>query len=101
MGTNPFDRVHLGYEGLFGPHTMFYHLRPEAPTRVELGNVAAERLVESVQVPVLEAGWDVGVEWGTMGVVVLGFMWVVGKLMGTTTFLGGKNDGRGKRRKRD
>lgn len=101
MGTNPFDRVHLGYEGLFGPRTMFYHLRPEHSPRVGSGNSPAEGLVESVQVPVLEAGWDVGVEWGTLVVVVVGFMWVVGKLVGTTTHSGGKNYGRGRRRKND
>lgn len=99
MSTNPFDRVHLGYEDLFGPRTMFYHLRPEP--RVASGNNAAEALVESVQVPVLEAGWDVGVEWGTVGVMLLGFMWVVVKLVGTITVLGWRNEGRGRRRKRD
>lgn len=100
MSTNPFDRVHLGYEGLFGPRTMFYHLRPETPW-IRSSSNAVEGLVESVQVPVLEAEWDIGVQWGTVVVVVLGFMWVVGKLVGTTTFLGGKYEGRGRRRKRD
>lgn len=99
MGTNPFDRVHLGYEGLFGPRTMFYHLRPEHSPRVGSGNSAAEGLVENVQVPALKAGWNVAVEWGTLLVVVVGFMWVVGKLVGTTSQLGGKNEGRGRRRK--
>lgn len=101
MGTSPFDRVHLGYEGLFGPRTMFYHLRPEHSPRVGSGNSAAEGLVENVQVPALEAGWDVGVEWGTVVVVLVGFIWVVGKLVGTTTHLEGKNEGRGRRRKND
>lgn len=101
MGTNPFDRVHLGYEGLFGPRTMFYHLRPEPRPQVGSYNSAVESLVESVQVPVLEAGWEAGVEWGTLGVALLGFMWVVGKLVGTATFWRGENEGRGTRRKRD
>ncbi|KAI9713399.1 MAG: protease B nonderepressible form, partial [Chrysothrix sp. TS-e1954] len=28
FATDPFDRAHLGYEGLFGERTVFYHLRP-------------------------------------------------------------------------
>ncbi|MCJ1466049.1 protease B nonderepressible form [Pseudocyphellaria aurata] len=101
MGTNPFDRVHLGYESLFGPRTMFYHLRPEPLPWVESSNSAAEGLVLSVQVPVLEAGWKAGVEWGTVGVVLLGFMWVVGKVMGTRKFLRGGDEGRSTQSKRD
>ncbi|KFX97403.1 hypothetical protein V490_02806 [Pseudogymnoascus sp. VKM F-3557] len=29
LTVNPFDRVNLGYEGLFGEQTLFYHLKPE------------------------------------------------------------------------
>ncbi|KAK5680993.1 protease B nonderepressible form [Elasticomyces elasticus] len=28
MSTNPFDRVDIGYDGLFGPKTMFFHIPP-------------------------------------------------------------------------
>lgn len=101
MGTNPFDRVHLGYEGLFGPRTMFYHLQPEPLPWVGSSGSAAEGLVPSVQVPVLEAGWKAGVEWGTVGVVLLGFMWVVGKVVGTTKFLGRRGEERVRQSKRD
>lgn len=51
MAASPFDRVNLGYEGLFGPKTMFYHVPPAA------ANVSSEvgaRLVEEIRVPVLD-----------------------------------------------
>lgn len=82
--VNPFDRVNLGFDGLFGPRTMFYHLRP-AEGRGMLG----------LEVPVLEpqkAGW---VPLVTGLVVLGGFVWVVGKLLG---FGGGKGvEGREKK----
>jgi hypothetical protein len=30
LEASPFDRVNLGYDGLFGPRTLFYHLRPSS-----------------------------------------------------------------------
>ncbi|UJO19522.1 uncharacterized protein CLAFUR5_06657 [Fulvia fulva] len=76
MGTNPFDRVNLGYDGLFGPKTMFYHLNPAPQTEKQF-------LVEKVMVPVLDpesasAQW---VPMGTMAVVVVGFAWIVWALL--------------------
>lgn len=71
--VNPFDRVNLGYDGLFGPRTMFYHLD------VAGGN---KSLVETLDVPVLDTE-AVGARWiesGTVLVVLLGFAWVVWKL---------------------
>ncbi len=68
---NPFDRVNLGYDGLFGPKTMFYHLSPEA-----------ERLISKVSVPVLDAEKTDYMEAGTAGVVLLGFVWVLWCLLG-------------------
>ncbi|KAF1839008.1 PIG-X-domain-containing protein [Decorospora gaudefroyi] len=68
--SNPFDRTHLGYEGLFGPKTRFMHVEPSNGTH----------MVEWIDVPVLDtrrAGW---VEGGTVGVVVLAFLglcWVL------------------------
>lgn len=62
---NPFDRVNLGYDGLFGPKTMFYHLPPEGDT-----------LINTVTVPVLDLDKSKYVELGTAGVVLLGFLWV-------------------------
>ena len=67
MSTNPFDRANLGYDGLFGPRTMFYHVRPAADTG---------SLVESIAVPVLHPRYAAWIEQGTVGTIVLGFLWV-------------------------
>lgn len=76
MNTNPFDRINLGYEGLFGPRTSFYHLQPSSHGR---------QLTEALNAPVLEAkgaGW---VESGTVTVVCWGFLWICGILVGVMT----------------
>jgi hypothetical protein len=74
--VNPFDRVNLGYDGLFGTRTMFYHLDPV----VKDGG----KLVSTLKVPVLntEAIGSRWVESGTVVVVLLGWMWVVWKMLG-------------------
>ncbi|KAI9762345.1 MAG: hypothetical protein M4579_000495 [Chaenotheca gracillima] len=71
MATNPFDRVKLGYDGLFGPKTMFYHLNP-SPTNGSL--------IQTLQVPVLNRNQATWVESGTIVTVLVGFLWVVFKL---------------------
>lgn len=74
LNDNPFDRVNLGYEALFDPATTFYHFLPQP--REEGG-----RLMEHVQVPVMdlqESGW---VESGTVGVIILGALWVMWKIL--------------------
>ena len=83
--VNPFDRVNLGYEGLFGARTMFYHLDP-AP-------LEGERLVETLKVPVLglDAPGAAWVESGTVLVVLLGWVWVVRKML--VGFRGGRGTG--------
>lgn len=72
--VNPFDRVNLGYDSLFGPKTMFYHASPKAG--------ANERLMNIVTVPVLDLEKSSWVEMGTAGMVLLGFLWVVWCLFG-------------------
>jgi hypothetical protein len=74
MSVNPFDRVNLGYDGLFGPRTIFYHLQPALP--------AGSELVEHVEVPVLD--WE-HVDWienGTVAAVLIAVVWLMGKLWG-------------------
>jgi hypothetical protein len=66
---NPFDKVNIGYEGLFGPKTMFYHLSPE-------GDI----LINTISVPVLDLDQSKYVELGTAAVVLLGFSWVLWSL---------------------
>lgn len=82
MGVNPFDRVNVGYDGLFGPKTMFFQLHPDTQN-------TSSRLVEDIPVPVLQTAED-DVAWygktvyqlelGTVVVIVLGFVWVLWKL---------------------
>lgn len=72
--ASPFERVNLGYDGLFGPRTVFWHVDPQP-------GKAGGRLMSSVRVPVLDtdkAGW---VSVGTAVVVLLGFGWIVWKLL--------------------
>lgn len=75
--VNPFDRVNLGYDGIFGPRTMFYHLRPMPPVENE------RKLIETIKVPVLDTtrvGGDGIVEQVTLVTILLGFGWIVLKL---------------------
>lgn len=68
--VNPFDRVNLGYDGLFGSRTMFYHLEPRVAQE--------QKLVETLHVPVLDTdSMSFGTaELLTMALVVGGFLWV-------------------------
>lgn len=76
MSVNPFDRINLGYDGLFGPKTMFYHVPPALPE-------GQHALVERLQVPVLEpeGPWTNWVQAGTLVAVMLGFGWVLRTLL--------------------
>ncbi|KAI6360225.1 hypothetical protein MCOR31_009183 [Pyricularia oryzae] len=78
LATNPFDRTRLGYDGLFDVNTVFWHLEPRPPPLP----VGTTRLVLGVDVPVLDierSGW---IGAGTAAVILLGFGWVVWKLLG-------------------
>ncbi len=121
MGVNPFDRVSLGWDGLFGDRTMFYSLTPgplslgwrgmglglrlENSSGLGFGNGmsghtggggggGAGILMETITVPVLDLDKARFVETGTVGVIVLGFLWVCWKLL--RPLAGG---GRAKRKK--
>lgn len=88
---NPFDKVNLGYDGLFGPRTLFYHLSPSLPLGGELGReggvggkggVGNGRLVNILTVPVLDLDRSGYVESATAVGVLVGFMWVCWCLLG-------------------
>ncbi|KAL2036992.1 hypothetical protein N7G274_010277 [Stereocaulon virgatum] len=92
MNTNPFDRVNLGYDGLFGPRTMYYHLQPTN---------AGQQLVEDLKVPVLDMN-EAKVKWveaGTVVVVLLGFLWVCWTLGRVVAKDFGWEKGTGRRKK--
>ncbi|KAF6844581.1 protein pbn1 [Colletotrichum musicola] len=72
--SSPFERVNLGYDALFGPRTVFWHVEPRP-----IGS--GGRLTSSVRVPVLEAGEAWWVRVGTGVAVLLGFSWVLWRLV--------------------
>lgn len=76
FSVNPFDRVHLGYDGLFGPRTMFYHLVP-SPASTDMST-----MMETLNVPVLDLGSTSksSVEITTVITILIGFLWVTWKL---------------------
>ncbi|CAM1502900.1 Fc.00g076760.m01.CDS01 [Cosmosporella sp. VM-42] len=72
VSTSPFDRANLGFDGLFEPGTIFWHVIPKP----EAGN----RLMNPVTVPVLKEGGAAWIGLGTTVAVALGFAWVLWKL---------------------
>ncbi|KAJ0104338.1 hypothetical protein J7T55_011122 [Diaporthe amygdali] len=72
--ASPFERVNLGYDGLFGPRTVFWHVDP-APGE------AGGSLFSEVRVPVLDVDRSGWVSAGTAAVVLLGFGWIAWKLL--------------------
>lgn len=90
--VNPFDRTQLGFEGLFGPRTMFYHLQP-SPQDSQAG-----KLVETISLPVLntQAISQSSIETLTVATIVLGFVYVLCKLwpglLAQFRGLGGRTD---------
>ncbi|KAH9872804.1 hypothetical protein J1614_005198 [Plenodomus biglobosus] len=83
MSANPFDRVHLGYEALFGPKTRFMHVRPALGVDAASGE-GQGALVEWIEVPVLDTRATWWVEGGTVGVVVVAFLGLCWVLFGRT-----------------
>lgn len=82
---NPFEKGNLGYDGLFDEGTVFWHVEPRP-----VGGGSS--LVNAVRVPVLDldkAGW---VNAGTAAAVLVGFAWVVWKLVGVYRAAGGVGD---------
>ncbi|KAF3094315.1 protease B nonderepressible form [Orbilia oligospora] len=73
MSTNPFDRRMLGYDEYFPDETYFYHLTPK------LINSTLSR--SSLEVPILNSVDSQLIEWGTMGVIVVGLLWVFGTIL--------------------
>jgi hypothetical protein len=76
--ASPFERVNLGYDGLFGPRTVFWHVDPVPTPGAAAG---AGKLLSEVRVPVLDVDRSAWVSAGTAAVVLLGFGWVAWKLL--------------------
>ncbi|OTA81917.1 hypothetical protein M434DRAFT_401192 [Hypoxylon sp. CO27-5] len=98
FSNNPFDRVNLGYDGLFGPRTMFWHIDAK-PSE-------GENLYHEIQVPVLDLGLSNRISSGTATIVTMGLAFVVWKLVSVCLGMGNSNgssspkSGPGRRRKR-
>lgn len=73
FSSSPFDRLKLGYDSLFGPRTLFWHLEP-TPTP------GSSHLMLGGQVPVLDLERSGSVAAVTAAVVLAGFAWVAWKL---------------------
>lgn len=73
LGNNPFDRSSLGYDALFDPQTVFWHVEPRPAT--------GDRIMSPIRVPVLGSGDASWVRSGTAAAILLGFGWVVGTLL--------------------
>lgn len=71
--NSPFDRVNLGYDGLFGPRTLFFH--------VDAKPSEGENLYHDIQVPVLDLGLSNRISSGTATIVMMGFVFVIWKLV--------------------
>ncbi|KKA26761.1 hypothetical protein TD95_001702, partial [Thielaviopsis punctulata] len=70
FSTNPFDRTNLGYDSMFDPRTVFWHMSPEpAPGTLVL--------TSKITVPVLKMESSKWVELGTALAVGAGFLWVL------------------------
>ena len=81
--NNPFEKVNLGYDGLFGPRTVFWHVEPRPETGSSLTN--------TIKVPVLDTDKAEWVSGGTGLAVLLGFAWIVWKLIGVLSKSGYQN----------
>lgn len=84
--------MNLGYDGLFGPRTLFYHLNPTA-----VGSDG--RLVSKIDVPVLDLDKSWYIEVGTAVGVLVGFGWVCWCLWGVWARSGWKSHAEGKAEK--
>jgi hypothetical protein len=93
---NPFERVKLGYDGLFEDGTVFWHVEPRP-----VGG--AKSLVNVVKVPVLDLDKARWVNAGTAAAVLVGFAWVVWKLVGVYvkgSYAGKEEAEKGRQKKR-
>ncbi|KAI1281291.1 PIG-X [Xylaria sp. FL0933] len=71
--NSPFDRANLGYDGLFGPRTLFWHVNPKSEGNSDLNH--------QIRVPVLDLNKSEWVSAVTTAVVLLGFAYIVFKLV--------------------
>jgi len=66
FASSPFDRINLGFDGLFGPRTLFY----------QIPQVKGSEAYTNLDVPILDANQSKWVETGTVVFIVFGTLWV-------------------------
>lgn len=100
---NPFDRLHLGYNDLFPVGTVFYHI-PPTPSNATTSTSSSSVMLD-LQVPVLNLSPQqhslfsaAGIEFGTVGAILVGVGWVLWCLFRPVGGAGGIGDGDGKKR---
>ncbi|OAA65742.1 protein pbn1 [Niveomyces insectorum RCEF 264] len=86
FATNPFDRTNLGYDGLFDEETEFWHVRPDpslgaSPSPSSDHAASTDHLINFIRVPVLDSAKSQWVNAGTSVTILLGFSWVLWKLL--------------------
>ncbi|KAI5282919.1 protease B nonderepressible form [Ascosphaera aggregata] len=97
---SPFERQHLGYDLLFHPNTLFYHLHPSRVIAEDIdddtagagisdveGHASTTTLIERIRVPVLSIDDNSGylqqarsIELATVVTILAGLIWVLHKL---------------------
>lgn len=77
LSTNPFDRTNLGYDGLFGERTIFYHVSPRLHAES-----TDNKLKLDVTIPVLDLDKASYIAPMTVLVIMLGSLWICWKLFG-------------------
>ena len=82
FAKSPFDRAHLGYDGLFEQKTLFWHVDPVPEPGAGVGG---DSLMNVVIVPVADVEQTGWVSPVTLLVIMLGFGWVLERLFGALT----------------
>jgi hypothetical protein len=85
FASSPFDRVDIGYDGLFGGNTLFYHVSPstgsfDSEETIDQFDASGGMAIATLRVPVLDAEKAEYVGMGTMAAVGVGVLWLVWKL---------------------
>jgi PIG-X / PBN1 len=71
--NNPFDRANLGYDALFGPRTIFWHMEPHPSS--------GKTLMTKAKIPVIDEKYSSWIGTGTGLIVLIGCGWVLWALI--------------------
>ena len=77
FSVNPFDRVNLGYNTLFEPHTVFYHVPPRYDA---VGGNQSMTISLDIPSADLTSVGSIPLEFITLSAIMLGFLWICRQL---------------------